>query len=61
MIARKVMGLFGVFLLITQSYVYSIYPFSEQSEAGVVMVVLMLVVDFTVVPYWLYNYFGVSA
>ncbi len=56
-IAGKVMGLAGVFLLITQSYLYSIYPFGEQSETGLVLVVAMLVIDFTIAPYWLYNYF----
>jgi hypothetical protein len=53
-----VLGAFGVFLLITQSYLYSVYPFSEQSEAGLVFVVMMLLMDSTIVPLWLYNYFG---
>ena len=57
-IAGKVLGAFGVFLLITQSYLYSVYPFSEQSEAGLVFVVMMLLMDSTIVPLWLYNYFG---
>ena len=57
-IAGKVLGAFGVFLLITQSHLYSVYPFSEQAEAGLVFVVMMLVMDSTIVPLWLYNYFG---
>ncbi len=56
-IAGKVMGLAGVFLLITQSHLYSIYPLSEQSETGLALVVAMLIIDFTIAPYWLYNYF----
>jgi cytochrome c oxidase assembly factor CtaG len=57
-IAGKMLGACGMFLLITQSYLYSVYPFSEQSETGLVLVVMMLLMDFTIVPYWLYNYFG---
>jgi len=60
-IAGKVFGAFGVFLLITQSYLYSVYPFSEQSETGLVLVVMMLLMDSTIVPFWLYNYFGKSS
>lgn len=60
-IAGKVLGAFGVFLLVTQSYLYPVYPFSEQSDAGLVLVVMMLLMDFTIVPYWLYNYFGKSS
>jgi len=56
-ITGKALGLFGVLLLITQSCLYSIYPFSDQSEAGLAMVALMLVIDFAIVPYSLYNYF----
>ena len=57
-IAGKAMGLFGAILLLTPTYIYSVYPVSEQAEAGVVMEVLMLVLDLTVLPIWLYNYFG---
>jgi cytochrome c oxidase assembly factor CtaG len=57
-IVGKALGLYGVVLLLTPAYVYAAYPASEQSEAGVVMVVLMLIVDLTVLPLWLYNYFG---
>jgi cytochrome c oxidase assembly factor CtaG len=56
-IVGKAMGLFGAFLLFTPSYVYPVYPVREQSEAGLVMVVMMLVMDLTIAPYWLYNYF----
>ncbi len=38
----------------------SVCALSEQSEAGVMMMVMMLVMDFTIVPYWSYNYFGKS-
>jgi Protein of unknown function (DUF1404) len=54
----KSMGLYGAILLITPTYVYSVYPAPQQAEAGVVMEVLMLVLDLTVLPIWLYNYFG---
>jgi len=57
-IAGKAMGMFGALLLLTTRYVYSTYPLSEQTELGVVMVVMMLVIDLTIVPYELYNYFG---
>jgi cytochrome c oxidase assembly factor CtaG len=57
-IVGKAMGLFGAILLLTPTYIYSVYPASEQAEAGVVMEVLMLVLDLTVLPIWLYNYFG---
>lgn len=60
-IAGKILGAFGVFLLITQGYLYSVYPFSEQSETGLVFVVIMLLMDSTIAPYWLYNYFGKSS
>jgi cytochrome c oxidase assembly factor CtaG len=56
-VVGKIMGGFGVVLLITQAHMYLAYPFSEQSEAGLVMVTIMLVIDFMVAPYWLYNYF----
>jgi cytochrome c oxidase assembly factor CtaG len=54
----KAMGIFGAFLLFTSIYVYPVYPSPEQTEAGLVMVVMMLVMDLTIVPYWLYKYFG---
>ena len=58
LVPGKAMGLFGAFLLFTPMYVYQVYPASQQTETGVVMVVMMLVMDLTIVPYWLYNYFG---
>jgi cytochrome c oxidase assembly factor CtaG len=58
LVPGKAMGLFGAFLLFTSAYVYPVYPSPEQSEAGFVMVVMMLVMDLTIVPYWLYKYFG---
>jgi cytochrome c oxidase assembly factor CtaG len=54
----KAMGLYGAILLLTPTHIYSVYPAPQQAEAGVVMEVLMLVVDLTVLPIWLYNYFG---
>src|SRR3972149_2090669 len=42
-IVGKAMGLYGAFLLFTPSYVYSVYPLGEQSEAGLVMVAAMWV------------------
>jgi cytochrome c oxidase assembly factor CtaG len=58
LVPGKAMGLFGAFLLFTSAYVYPVYPSPEQPEAGLVMVVMMLVMDLTIVPYWLYKYFG---
>jgi len=60
-VAGKAMGLYGAILLLTPTYVYSVYPAPQQAEAGVVMEVLMLVLDLTVLPIWLYNYFGRSS
>lgn len=57
-IIGKALGLYGVIMLVTPTYIYSVYPQSEQVEAGVTMVVLMLVLDLTVLPLWLYNFFG---
>jgi len=57
-IVGKAMGLFGAILLLTPAYIYSVYPAYEQAEAGVAMEVLMLALDLTVLPIWLYNYFG---
>jgi cytochrome c oxidase assembly factor CtaG len=54
----KAMGLYGAILLLTPPHIYSVYPAPQQAEAGVVMEVLMLVLDLTVLPIWLYNYFG---
>jgi cytochrome c oxidase assembly factor CtaG len=57
-IAGKAVGLYGGILLLTPTYVYSVYPLSQQGEAGVGMEVMMLLVDLTVLPIWLYHYFG---
>jgi cytochrome c oxidase assembly factor CtaG len=54
----KAMGLYGAILLLTPTRIYSVYPAPQQAEAGVVMEVLMLVLDLTVLPIWLFNYFG---
>jgi hypothetical protein len=58
LVPGKAIGMFGAFLLFTPMYVYQVYPAFQQVEAGLVMVVIMLVMDLTIVPYWLYNYFG---
>ena len=57
-VAGKVMGLYGTFLLLTPLTIYAAYPVYEQAEAGIVMIFLMLGLDFTIVPVWLYGYFG---
>jgi cytochrome c oxidase assembly factor CtaG len=51
LVPGKAMGIFGAFLLFTTAYVYPVYPTPEQAEAGLVMVVMMLVMDLTIVPY----------
>jgi len=56
-VAGKLMGLYGSFLLLTPVTLYATYPIYEQAEAGVVMMFLMLGLDFTLVPIWLYCYF----
>ncbi len=58
LVPGKAMGIFGAFLLFTTLYVYPVYPVPEQVTAGLVMVVMMLVMDLTILPYWLYKYFG---
>ena len=57
-VAGKVMGLYGTFLLLTPINVYQSYPAYQQAEAGVLLLLTMLAMDFTIVPIWLYNYFG---
>jgi cytochrome c oxidase assembly factor CtaG len=58
LVPGKAMGIFGAFLLVTTLYVYPVYPAPEQTETGLLMVLMMLVMDLTVIPYWLYKYFG---
>jgi cytochrome c oxidase assembly factor CtaG len=58
LVPGKAMVLFGVFLLFTSAYVYPVCPSPEQAEAWLVMVGMMLVIDLTIAPYWLYKYFG---
>ena len=52
------MGIFGTFLMFTSLIVYPVYPAPEQTEAGLVMVVMMLLMDVVIIPYWLFKYFG---
>jgi uncharacterized membrane protein len=56
-IVGKVLGLYGMFLLLTPWIVYSIYPAYEQVYAGSALLFIMLIFDFTIMPLWLYNYF----
>lgn len=57
-IIGKAMGLFGALMLVTPVSIYAVYPAAEQTEAGVALVVIMLVVDLTLMPILLYGYFG---
>ena len=57
-IVGKVLGLYGMFLLLTPRGLYAIYPSYEQVYAGAALLFLMLILDFTIMPIWLYNYFG---
>jgi cytochrome c oxidase assembly factor CtaG len=57
LIPSKAMGIFGAFLMFTAGYVYSVYPEWQQTQCGLAMVVMMLAMDLTLVPYWLYKYF----
>ncbi len=57
-IVGKMLGLFGAFLIVSPKYLYDVYPAVQQAETGVVMIALMVVIDMTVLPCWLYRYFG---
>ncbi len=57
LIPSKAMGIFGAYLMFTTGYVYAVYPVWQQAECGLAMVVMMLGMDLTLVPYWLYKYF----
>ena len=57
-VVGKTMGLAGVLLLLATMQLYTVYPLAQQVDAGVVLVFAMLILDFTLVPLWLYNYFG---
>ena len=57
-IVGKALGLYGMFLLLTPWTVYRVYPVYDQVYAGATLLFLMLILDFTVMPVWLYNYFG---
>ncbi len=57
LVPSKAMGIFGAYLMFTTTYVYSVYPASQQTECGLAMVAMMLGMDLTLVPYWLYKYF----
>jgi hypothetical protein len=57
-VAGKAMGLYGMFLVLTTLNLYPVYSYGEQTIAGVALISTMLVMDFTIVPIWLYNYFG---
>jgi cytochrome c oxidase assembly factor CtaG len=59
LLAHMAMGIFGVILLVTSGYrqFYTVYPLEEQVQLGLVMVIMMFIVEGTLVPYWLYQYF----
>jgi cytochrome c oxidase assembly factor CtaG len=57
-VVGKALGLYGMLLLVTPFQVYSVYPAYEQAFAGVALLFIMLALDFTVMPFWLYNYFA---
>jgi len=57
-IVGKMLGLFGSFLILSPKYLYDVYPAVQQAETGVVMIAIMVVIDMTVLPCWLYRYFG---
>jgi len=57
-IAGKALGMYGMFLALTTFNVYPVYPISQQVYAGVALLIIMLILDFTLVPAWLYDYFG---
>ncbi|HUO41526.1 MAG TPA: DUF1404 family protein [Methylomirabilota bacterium] len=58
----KIMGIFGVFLLVTSgggyNRFYSVYPLNQQAQFGLSMMVMMFVFEGFLVPYWLYQYFS---
>ena len=58
LVVGKVMGLAGTFLLLTTKHLYSVYPAWEQTETGVILLFAMLLLDVTLLPCWLYGYFG---
>jgi len=58
LLPEKAMGIFGAFLLFTSEHVYEVYQVVEQATIGLIMVVMMLVMDPTILPYWFYAYFG---
>jgi len=57
-VVGKLMGLYGMFLLLVPYTIYTAYPAYEQAYAGVALLVLMVVIDLTAVPLLLYNYFS---
>ena len=57
----KALGLYGVLLLLAPAQIYAIYPAYQQQSAGVLLLMLMLFLDFTIMPLWLYTYFGRSS
>ena len=61
LVAGKAMGLSGTFLLLTTKHLYNAYPAWEQAETGVVLIFVMLLMDVTILPHWLYGYFGNSS
>ena len=57
-IIGKMLGLFGAILILSPKHLYAAYPAAQQTATGVVLITLMVLVDMTVMPYWLYRYFN---
>jgi len=55
----KAMGIFGIYLLVTSGYsrFYDVYPLVQQTQLGLLMVVLMFSFEAVFIPWWLYAYF----
>ena len=60
-VVGKALGLYGMFLLLTPWTLYPAYPGYEQVYTGAALLFSMLILDFTVMPLWLYGYFGKSS
>jgi hypothetical protein len=57
-ILGKIMGLFGAFLILSSIYLYDAYPAVQQTETGVILTTIMVVIDITILPCWLFRYFS---
>ena len=57
-VAGKIMGLFGAFLILSPTYFYDAYPAVQQAETGIILTTIMVVIDISILPCWLYRYFS---